>query len=138
LTRLVVDTSVALAWVSESQATPLTRAAGERSRENGAVVPFHFHLELSNALLMLERRGRMTAEDVEMAFSGFAKLSFQVDREPIDDVAKRIFPLARTHHLTIYDAAYLELALRTKLPLATRDRELRAAAVAAGATLFAA
>jgi predicted nucleic acid-binding protein len=134
--RLIVDTSVALAWVSESQATPMTRAAAERTRDNEAAVPFLFHLELSSALLMLERRGRMTAKDVETAFAGIAKLSFQIDREPVEDVAGMIFPLARGHHLTIYDAAYLELALRTKLPLATRDTDLRAAAVAAGANLF--
>ena len=134
--RLIVDTSVALAWASQSQATPLTRAAGERTREYGAVVPFHFHLELSNALLILERRGNMTIENVEKAFAGFAKLSFQIDREPMKNVAGVIFPLAREHHLTIYDAAYLELSLRTNLPLATRDSELRAAAIAAGANLF--
>jgi predicted nucleic acid-binding protein len=78
----------------------------------------------------------MTPNDVEKAFSGFAKLSFQIDREPMEDVPVRIFPLARDYHLTVYDAAYLELALRTKLPLATRDRALCAAAVAAGAALF--
>jgi predicted nucleic acid-binding protein len=54
----------------------------------------------------------------------------------MEDVPVRIFPLARDYHLTVYDAAYLELALRTKLPLATRDRALCAAAVAAGAALF--
>ena len=75
--RLIGDTSVALAWASESQATPLTRASGERTLEYGAVVPFHFHLELSNALLRLERRGKMTIEDVEKAFAGFAKVRFQ-------------------------------------------------------------
>lgn len=98
-----------MAWVSNSQATALTRAAGDKARETGAVVPFHFHLELSNALLMLERRSRMTAEEVEKAFAGFAKLSLQINREPMENVAGMIFPLARCHRLTIYDAAYLEL-----------------------------
>jgi predicted nucleic acid-binding protein len=85
---------------------------------------------------MLERRGSMAIKDVEKAFAAFAKLSFQVDRTPIKNVAGLIFPFAREHHLTTYDAAYLELSLRTRLRLATRDRELRAAAAAAGASLF--
>ena len=135
--RLIVDISVALPWAVASQATSLTEQAGRHSQEHGAVVPFHFHLELTNALLMLERRGRLTEADVGEALESMSLIGLDVDEAPIAAVATTILPLARRFKLTLYDAAYLELALRTELPLATRDRELAAAAISAGAELFA-
>jgi predicted nucleic acid-binding protein len=135
--RLVVDTSIAVAWVARNQADALTDAAADVVSTTGAIVPVHFQLELVNALRQLERRGRLSRAVIDGFLAELPLLPIEIDRGAMDQVASAILPLARAHDLTLYDAAYLELALRTKLPLATRDSELRAAAVA-GATLFAA
>lgn len=134
--RLVVDTSVAVAWSVERQANELSIRAGEHVSGHGAIVPSHFHLELANALLVLERGGRLPSDALERAFESYAKMQIDTDYEAVEQVAALVLPLARRHRLTLYDAAYLELALRTELPLATRDRELAAAATSAGASLF--
>jgi predicted nucleic acid-binding protein len=134
--RLIVDTSIAVSWVARNQANTLTEAAADAVSANGAVVPVHFQLELVNALRQLERRGRLSSAVIDGFLAELPLLPLEIDRGAMDNVATAILPLARTHDLTLYDAAYLELALRTKLPLATRDKELRAAAVSAGASLF--
>jgi predicted nucleic acid-binding protein len=136
--RLVVDTSIAVAWVARNQADALTEAVADAVSTAGGVVPVHFQLELINALRQLERRGRLSNAVVDGFLAELPLLPIEIDRVAMDHVASMILPLARAHDLTLYDAAYLELALRTKLPLATRDSELRAAAAAAGAALFAA
>ena len=101
-------------------------------------MPFHFHLEHCNALLLLERRGRLREADVAAAIDDILALDLTVDVEPLAEIERTVLPLARRHKLTVYDAAYLELALRTGLPLATRDAGLISAARDAGAQLLAA
>jgi predicted nucleic acid-binding protein len=134
--RLIVDTSIAIPWVARNQANALTEAAADAVTTTGAVVPAHFQLELVNALTQLERRGRLSRAVIDGFLAEMPRLPFEIDRVAMDNVASSILPLARAHDLTLYDAAYLELSLRTNLPLATRDSELRAAALAAGANLF--
>ena len=133
----VVDVSVALPWNVASQATALTRLAADLVVANGALVPFHFHLEYCNAALMLLRRKRLSRIDFDTAIANIRDLDLAVDSVPFGDIDEAWLPLAITHRLTVYDAAYLELALRTGLPLATRDRDLAAAARDAGAVLLA-
>jgi predicted nucleic acid-binding protein len=134
--RLIVDTSIAVPWVARNQADALTEAAADAVTMTGAVVPAHFQLELVSALRQLERRGRLSRVVIDGFLAELPQLPLEIDRVAMDNVAASILPLARAHDLRLYDAAYLELSLRTRLPLATRDSELRAAAAAAGATLF--
>lgn len=133
----IVDVSVALPWNVSSQATALTRLAADLVVRDGAVVPFHFHLEYCNALLMTLRRTRITPAEFDEALDNIRALNLEIDSIPLDEIDTTLLPFAIAHRLTVYDAAYLELALRTGLPLATRDRDLTAAAVAAGAQLLA-
>lgn len=134
--RLIVDTSIVVAWVARCQATPLSDAAADVVATESAVVPVHFQIELANALWQLERRGRLDGSAIDLFVSDLRDFSIEVDRNAMDQALTTIFPLARKYKLTAYDAAYLELALRQELPLATRDRDLAAAAATAGAVLF--
>lgn len=134
---IVVDCSVALAWSVESQATPFTIECERVVRDASGHVPFLFPVELGNALLMLERRGKLTATQVNRAVEGISDIELEIDVTSLENAATILILLARSYRLTLYDAAYLELALRTELPLATRDTALATAAKKAGALLFA-
>lgn len=134
--RLIVDVSVAVGWAVPQQSTPLCKSAGDIAVDHGALVPFHFHIELINALLALERRQRITAVAVDEAIEMYGRLGLDADRADFRDIQPMTFALARKYQLTAFDAAYLELALRTGSPLATRDKALAAAAKQAGAQLF--
>lgn len=135
--RLIVDVSIALAWNVAQQSTTLTTEAAAYVTEHGALVPFHFHLELTNALLVLERRRRLSRADVDHAIENIRMLDVEIDDGPGARIDETVFPLARRYQLSTYDAAYLELALRTELHLATRDGALAAASKKSGAHLFA-
>jgi predicted nucleic acid-binding protein len=130
---LVIDPSVALAWLltdeSTSDATTIRHAL-----ENGAEawIPAHWWLEVGNGLLMAERRGRITGEGVVEALSLMQSLPFEEDEETAEQVPVRTLALARTYELTIYDAAYLELAQRRGAALATFDAQLFTAAAKEG------
>jgi predicted nucleic acid-binding protein len=125
----VVDPSTALAWLLPDETND--RAAAVRAAiENGANVwvPVHWWLEVGNGLLMAERRGRITPEQVAEALSLVNALPFEEDQETAEQIPVRTFGLARKHGLTIYDAAYLELARRRGATLATFDGQLLTAA----------
>jgi predicted nucleic acid-binding protein len=136
--RLIIDISIALPWNVASQATPLTAQAETYVRQEGAVVPFHFHLEFCNALVVLERRRRLKKAQVDEAIENISLLDLEIDDLAVRSISQTVLPLARLHELTLYDATYLELALRTGLPLATRDQALAVAAKKSGAALFSA
>jgi len=91
-----------------------------------------FRLEVCNVVLVNERRGRISEVDGKAFLRSLARLPIQLDFEPVEPELLR---LARTFGLSAYDAAYLELALRLDLPLATLDDRLARAGVAAGARL---
>ncbi len=125
----VVDPSVALAWLLPDE----TNARADAVRvavENGADawIPAHWWLEIGNGLLMAERRGRITANLVAQALSLVNALPFEEDEETAEQIPVRTFTLARKYDLTIYDAAYLELAQRRGAMLATFDGQLLKAA----------
>jgi predicted nucleic acid-binding protein len=125
----VIDPSVALAWLLPDESNP--RAIVFRTAlENGARawIPSHWLLEVSNGLLMAERRRRISAGQVAQALSLVSSLPLEGDEETSAQMSVRIFPLARKHGLTIYDAAYLELAQRRGAILASFDEQLLAAA----------
>ena len=101
-----------------------------------AVVPCLWPLEVTNILIAAERRGRITAALAEEFLSDLKELSLTVD--PVDVVLtfENIRQLAHEHNLTAYDAAYLELALRKGIPLATLDADLKKAAISSAVEIF--
>lgn len=133
--ELVVDCSVAVAWCFEDEATAATEAVLNRLVEDTAVVPSLWHLELANVLAQSERKRRITpARAVELA-SLIQGLPIVVDPETPARALGTVLDLARSERLTTYDAAYLELAMRLGLPLASQDKELRHAAKRLGVPL---
>jgi predicted nucleic acid-binding protein len=135
VTAGVVDSSIALTWCFEDEASPETDRLFERVRDDGAVVPGLWHLEVANVLLQAERRGRIGRADVARRLMLISDLPIATDQET-PRAWRETLSLARAENLTAYDAAYLELAERRGLPLMTRDNELGAAAKRLGVTVF--
>ncbi len=133
---LVLDTSVTMAWVYADEMSRPVREVFDQVTESGAWVPSLWRLEIANVLEMGVRRGRHDAAFLEMTLADLTLLSIQVDPHTNDRAWGATLRLAERHRLTAYDAAYLELALRRGLPLATLDRELRVAAKAENVTLL--
>jgi predicted nucleic acid-binding protein len=133
---VVIDASVALGWVLPSQASPLTRAALTFVENESGVVPPHFAIEVVRVLRSRERRGLISPDTVDAAVVLVQRQSLTQDQMDAIDCSEAIVALARRYTLRAADAAYLELAMRMKLPLATRDAAFAAAATKAGAALF--
>lgn len=139
MSRFVLDASIALAWCFDDEATDQTDLLLARARDHGAHVPSLWHLELTNVLLQAERRGRITAADIAVRLQLLAVLPIETDSETHRRAARETLALAlaRAERLTSYDAAYLELAMRRGLPLASRDADLLKAAKGQGVTILA-
>lgn len=133
---LVVDSSVTLAWVYSDETTEAINEVFVRLTERGAWVPALWRLEVANVLEMGVRRGRHDAAFRDATLADLALLEISVDPETDRQAWGATLRLAERHGLTMYDAAYLELAQRRGLPLATLDTELRAAAGAEGVVLL--
>ncbi len=125
---LVLDTSATVAWVYAEEITQPIREVFDRVMESGAWVPSLWRLEVANILEMSIRRGRHDSAFRDATFADLALLPIRLDLETADHAWGATALLASRHQLTLYDAAYLELALRRNLPLATLDLELRKAA----------
>jgi predicted nucleic acid-binding protein len=132
----VVDVSVAMGWLLHSQATSLTIAAEDAVAHDVGWVPSHFGIEIARALRLHERRRLITPETVDDALLRLRELPLKEDATQTLDLMVSIVALARRYNLRIADAAYLELAIRLGLPLATRDASLARAAREAGVALF--
>jgi len=128
MSAVVIDSSIALSWCFEDEASPETDRLFERVRDDGAIVPGLWHLELGNVLLQAEKRGRISAADVAMRLDLIAELPISTDPETTVRAWREILTVARAERLTTYDATYLELAMRRGLPLLTKDGELLSAA----------
>ncbi len=122
----VLDASVTISWTLR-EVDPRARLAWRRVRNEQVVVPTLWWFELRNALVVNERRGRLTELRTGRFLRALTRLSIMVDHSP-DEIT--VLALARRHRITVYDAAYLELALREDLPLATLDAALARAAKA--------
>jgi predicted nucleic acid-binding protein len=132
----VVDSSVALAWVYSEETTEAISEVLARLTDRGAWVPALWRLEVANVLEMNVRRGRHDAAFRDAALADPAVLPISIDAETDRQAWAATLRLAARHRLTVYDAAYLELAQRRGLPLATLDKELRDAATAEGVILL--
>jgi predicted nucleic acid-binding protein len=126
----VVDASVSAAWFLPDEATPETEAALEATAQAEVWVPALWSLEIGNLLLSAQRRRRISADKRRELAQAANALRLRVDREPVPIPA--LDELAARFALSAYDAAYLELALRRGLPLATRDADLQSAMSKAG------
>ena len=129
----VLDASVAACWAFDDEGHPVAALALERVRTDEARVPSLWWFEVRNTLIVNERRGRLTESDTATLLRGLACLLITVDRSPEE---ADVLALARHRRLTLYDAAYLELARREGVPLATLDAALAAAARAERAPLL--
>ena len=126
--NLVIDASLTMAWYFEDESTPTTDALLDRVAASGAVVPGLWRLEVANAFQMAVRRERIDAvyRDASLAELGYMPITIDTDTNSY--AWSTTLRLAERFALTLYDAAYLEVAQRRSLPLATLDKELRAAA----------
>lgn len=132
----VLDNSVALAWCFADEQTPEVMALLDRVAEAGAVAPGLWPLEAQNGLLMAERRQRVGAARRGELARLLRDLPVAVDAETAEQAWTDTIRLAERFGLSVYDASYLELAQRRRLPLATTDLALRRAATAAGVALL--
>ena len=132
MSGLIVDASVVVAWLFDDEEEPRANGVLELLEEDGALVPHLWHLETRNALLIAERRGRLSRGGVKERVDALKGLPIRTDEEPDLQSA---FDLARAHELSFYDALYLELAKRENAGLATLDGALGRAAVAEGVPL---
>ncbi|WP_191057528.1 type II toxin-antitoxin system VapC family toxin [Geminicoccus harenae] len=133
---LVLDCSMALSWFFEDERTPAADAVLAQVAEHGAVVPGIWRLEVGNALQAAVRRGRVDATFRDASISDLALLDIVTDQETDGHAWATTLQLSDRFRLTTYDAAYLELARRRDLPLASLDRELRTAARVVGTELL--
>ncbi|GAA1056076.1 twitching motility protein PilT [Agromyces luteolus] len=125
----VLDASVALSWCFEDEARPESDALLHRLADGGAIVPVIWEYEVANVLAVAERRGRLSEAEVARRSTLLRSLPIHVVRD-LDPTS--LLQTARQHVLSAYDAAYLIVAEREGLPLATRDAALASAAAAAG------
>ncbi len=129
----VADASVSVSWVARAQATETTDRLSDQMLGGASLhIPALWLFEVSNVLLTLLRRGKLTPEEYQQGRSAMADVECSLDREAELQAFTVTADFAARFGLTVYDAAYLELAHRLQLPLATRDVKLLAAAESLG------
>ena len=133
-TRCVLDSSVALAWVLPGEGSDATEALLDEVAADGAAAPGLWPLE-TGVLLQAEKARRITLDERRRSLTILAGLPIHIDPDTSAQAWGRTLSLAEAQGLTLYDASYLELALRLALPLASLDRQLRQAAASCGVVL---
>ena len=139
MTGFVLDNSVAMRWVLESDKVSdqvYAKKVLKSFANEDALVPNLWHLEASNVLLGAEKRSEINAGEIEGFISQLENLPIHVDPLTSQQSFTRISALGRAYNLSSYDAAYLELAIREGIPLATLDRFLMKAAKKSGADIY--
>ena len=132
----VVDTSVTMAWCFEDEVTGYTEDVLDSLKRSSALAPSHWPLEVANILLVSERRGRIATSQTATFLHSLESLPITVYQTTATRARGPILDLARAQRLSVYDAAYLDLALELGLSLATQDRQLVATALRVGVPLF--
>ena len=133
---LILDSSATLAWIYGDEVSDDIRRVFDAVAENGAVVPALWRLEVANSLTTAVRRRRIDPDFRRAALSDLSLLDITTDQQTDSYAWTDTLNLADRYQLTVYDAAYLELAQRRGLPLATLDHDLGNAAVAIGVTVL--
>ena len=129
----VADASIAVAWVHPAQATRKSAAWLDRIALGAeVVVPALWPLEVSNALLVLQRRRKITLRERQQALELLRAVPFVIDPDAAGNAFAGLSALATAESLSVYDACYLDVAMRHQLPLACKDGPLRRAAVRKG------
>jgi predicted nucleic acid-binding protein len=136
VTNLVLDASIALAWCFNNEATAAADRVLDRLAAESAAVPAIWPLEIANVLALSERRRRITPAASAEFIALLGTLAVIVDDETPARALGRILDLAREQRLTAYDAAYLELAMRLGVPLASKDAKLCDAAERVGVSVL--
>jgi predicted nucleic acid-binding protein len=122
--QFVVDNSVVMTWCFQDEVDPYADSVLDHLITASAVVPPIWTLEVSNVLLLAERNGRLFEADSVRFVTLLGQLPIMVDRSWPERSMKDVLAIGRTHNLSSYDAAYLELAMRRGLPIATLDQKL--------------
>jgi predicted nucleic acid-binding protein len=136
VTAFVLDASIALAWCFADEASPAADAVLDRLADEEAAAPALWRLEVANALAMAERRGRLSVAGLTRSVALLQRPAIAIDAEGSERGFRDLLDLARSERLTVYDATYLELALRLGVPLASKDIKLRKAAARLGLALL--
>jgi predicted nucleic acid-binding protein len=132
----IIDSSITMAWCFLDEQTPSTAHIRDRLNGEIAQAPALWMLEVTNVLALAERRGRITPKLSTEFLSTLRRMNIEIDHESAERAFEHVLPLCRQHNLTASDATYLELALRTALPIATLDNDLRIAATKVGVSLL--
>jgi len=132
---LVIDSSITLAWFFEDERNESADAVMRQVAESGAVVPSLWRLEIANALQAALRRQRIDAAFRDASIADLRSFPIAIDSDTDRHAWGATLELAVRCQLTLYDAAYLELAHRLRLPLATLDQQLRSACRVIGIAL---
>ena len=128
----VLDCLVTMAWIFHDEATEATDRLREALLDTRAFVPALWPIEIANALLAATRRGRVAQDEWPGIRAHLDALPIEVDPVSASRTWSAALDLANAHALSVYDAMYLELAVRMQMPLATLDRTLLGAAQSAG------
>ena len=131
----ILDASVAISWSFRDEHNSYAHRVLRLLAQDSAIVPPLWSLEVANALIVAERRKRFTAADVSHIRDDLVDLPIEVADISMDQTLHTVLDLARSQGLSTYDAAYLYLAMREGLPLATQDEALRLAAANQGVRL---
>ena len=131
----VIDASVILAWYDPRENCVYADKVLDCMEEETAITPPLCCLEVNNVLRLFEKKGLVTSLDLEKAIAFVDSLPILRDKTPIDFSMPLILSLSREYDLTVYDACYLELAVRLNLPIASLDSDLVKAAKTAGTKL---
>ncbi len=126
--RFVVDNSVIMSWCFEDEKDSYALAVLESLQRAEAIVPAIWPLEVGNVLLVAERKGRLSQASTVRFLALLGGLPIRVEQETPERMLKEIVSLGRKHGLSTYDASYLDLAMRLKLPISTLDSALGKAA----------
>jgi predicted nucleic acid-binding protein len=135
LTGVVVDASTALAWCFPDEASDYADGVLVALEGKTILVPAVWGLEIANAVLVGERKKRLSQPEIRRFTTLLENLSLIQDMQPVAEHVSNVLPLAREYSLSAYDAAYLELSMRHGAPLATLDVKLQKAAKRAGINL---
>ena len=136
MNQVVVDASIALAWCFPDETSDYADGVLVSLEGKTLLVPAIWSLEIANAVLVGERGKRLGQPEIKQFTALLESLSLVQDVRPVANHVRDVLPLARTHGLSAYDAAYLELSFRCRAPLATLDGKLQRAAKRMGITIF--